>query len=180
MSIAGSPPGLQFDIVVAPNWFVKSNKPAGSGIDPNIASLRASFWPVFTELLKTDPMLAACVQRYGGKLGFLWLLPPVAAEWVEDEPHVLVYLNAPSGGRQSIGVAVYGRSRTAVGPDTTERLTQVRARLEARGILSATPAEFADVTKRRQAALLLLARAKAAVEEVQQTFGEGSPNPTGS
>ena len=170
MSIAGSPPGLQFAIVVAPNRFVKVNKQTGSEIDPGIVSLRAAFWPIFVELVKAEAMLVSCALRYGGKLGFLWLLPPVAAEWVEDEPHVLVYLNAPSRGRQSVGVNVHGRSRTAIAPETAERLAQVSARLEARGILGATFADLANEIGRRETARLLVARAMEAVAQLRQVF----------
>ncbi len=171
MRIAGSPPGLQFEIVVAPNRFVKASK-TGFTLDPGLMSLRSAFWSDVVALAAAEPALAACKRRYGGRLGFLWLLPPVAERWCEDEPHVLLYLTAPSRGRQGVGIGIEGRSRLAGEPELTARLEQVRAQLAATGKLGTTPAELGDAAARRAAAVLLVARAKAAVEALQGAFHE--------
>ena len=47
MRIAGSPPGLRFDIVIAPNAFVKKKKQEEHKIDEAIPALRSSFWSDF-------------------------------------------------------------------------------------------------------------------------------------
>jgi hypothetical protein len=169
MRIAGSPPGLQFEIVVAPNQFVKASK-TGFTLDPGIAPLRAAFWSYFVALAEAEPALATCKRRYGGRLGFLWLLPPVAGRWAEDEPHVLVYLTAPSRGRQGIGIGVEGRSRPAGEPEFTARLEQVRAHLAANGSFGTMPADLGDKVAQREAAALLVARAKDAVQVLQSAF----------
>jgi hypothetical protein len=170
MRIAASPPGLQFEIVVAPNRFVKTSKSSFT-LDPALAPLRAAFWSYFLDQANAEPTLAACKRRYGGRLGFLWLLPPVADEWAGDEPHVLVYLTAPTRGPQGVGLEIYGRDRMAGNVETAERLEQLRTALGARGVLGLIPADLADEDSQRQAAAQLMTRAKDAVEELIGAFG---------
>jgi hypothetical protein len=84
----------------------------------------------------------------------------------------LLYLTAPSRGRQGVGIGIEGRSRLAGEPALTARLEQVRAQLAATGPLGTTPVELGDEAARRAAAAFLVVRAKAAVEVLQGAFHE--------
>jgi hypothetical protein len=105
--IAGSPPALEFRCVIAPNSFVKRVKRDDENIDASVSPLKEAFWKAFDGALAEDDVLSECLERYGGKLGFKWLIPNASSVYGEEPPHVLVWLKMPSSGRQSIGYAIH-------------------------------------------------------------------------
>jgi hypothetical protein len=58
MRIAGSPPGLRFDVIIAPNSFVKSKKQEARKIDEAVGGVREAFWSAFDEALAGERSLA--------------------------------------------------------------------------------------------------------------------------
>ena len=174
MRIAGSPPGLRFDVIVAPNSFIKTKKREERKIDEAMGGVREAFWSVFDEALAGEESLAGCQQRYGGRLGFKWILPPVSSEWSEDEPRVLAYIsNASSRGRQGIGISLWCREDAR--PEAQQHLKLAIDRLQAQGInLGVSTADLSSTTSMQAAATELLERAKAACHELRRTFSEDS------
>lgn len=94
MRIAGSPPGLRIEVVIAPNAFVKQQKQEDRKIDSEIANLRERFWRGFDQALDAEDGFSGCRRRYGGRLGLQWILPDVGDEWTAEESHVLVFVQA--------------------------------------------------------------------------------------
>ena len=173
MRIAGSPPGLRFDVIIAPNSFVKSKKREERKIDEAVGGVRKAFWSAFDEALAGERSLADCRQRYGGRLGFKWILPPVSSEWLpEDEPVCwLGITNASSRDRQGVGINLF--CRDAARPEARERLRSAIDRLQAGGIaLGVSPADLSNTTSMRAAVTELLDKAKAACHELRRAFGE--------
>jgi hypothetical protein len=168
MRIAGSPPGLRFDVVIAPNTFVKQKKREERRIDEGIGRIRSSFWTAFNEALATDEALATCQRRYGGGLGFQWLLPSVGPQWQEDEPHVLVFITG-SKGRQGIGIGLECRKGAR---EEAERCLQTAVdELARKGVaLGLSPADFSENLSMSAAVTQLLNRAKVASEELCRAF----------
>lgn len=172
MRIAGSPPGLRFDVVIAPNSFVKSKKREERKVDEAVGGVREAFWSAFDEALAGERSLADCRQRYGGRLGFKWILRNVSSEWSEDEPRVLAYIsNASSRGRQGIGISLWCRDNAR--PEAQQRLRSAIDRLEAQGTsLGVSPADLSETTSMRAAVTELLERVKAACHEIRRAFSE--------
>ncbi len=167
MRIAGSPPGLQFDVDIKPNTFVKREKRTTFAIDEEVMATREAFWKSFDKILTADDALSKCQRRYGGRLGFQWIFPAIAPEWSEDEPHVLAFIQAGKG-RQGIGVVL--ECRKGARPEADVRLQHARDALQMRQIvLGATPADLSDTTR---AAALSLGRVKPAVEELSRAFAQ--------
>jgi hypothetical protein len=123
--IAGSPPALDFRVVISPNSFVKRVKQDDQKIDASIVPTREAFWQAFDVELAHDPVLSRCVQRYGGKLSFKWLIPDVGELNGEEPPHVLVWLNSPSRGSQAVGYAI--RPQSSASPEIAARCDQAWA-----------------------------------------------------
>ncbi len=172
MRIAGSPPGLQFEIVIKPNTFVKREKRATFTIDKEIMATREDFWKALDKILMIDGALSKCQRRYGGRLGFQWIFPVVAPEWCQDEPHVLVYVEAGKG-RQGIGVTLECRKGARL--DAEERLERAREALRARGVVhGSTPADLSESTAIDAAVRESLGRVRPAIEELGQAFAESA------
>ena len=168
MRIAGSPPGLRIEVVIAPNTFVKQQKREERKIDSEIADVREGFWRSFNRAIEADEVLNGCRRRYGGRLGFQWLLPEVGGEWAADEPHVLVYIQA-GRGRQAIGVVL--ECRKGARPESDARLHHARERLQARGVaLGSMPANLTDTAATEGAVTELVSKAKVAAEELLRAF----------
>ena len=130
--IADSPPALDFRVVIAPNNFVKRVKQDDQKIDASISPLREAFWQAFEAKVAEDEVLSMCRQRYGGKLGFKWLIPDVKNVLGEEPPHVLVWLNTPSHGQQAVGYSIHpansSGSRLEALCDTAWSATEQRLR----------------------------------------------------
>jgi hypothetical protein len=168
MRIAGSPPGLRFDIVIAPNTFVKQKKREERRIDEGIGDIRSSFWTAFNNALDADAALRDCERRYGGRLGFEWLLPNVGSVWHEDEPHVLVYVTAGKG-RHGIGVGI--ECRKGAREEAMHCLQRAVEELNCKGVAVGTaPADFSDNALMNKAVRELLGKTKTAVEELRRAF----------
>jgi hypothetical protein len=168
MRIAGSPPGLRFDVIIAPNSFVKSKKREERKIDEAVGGVRQAFWSAFDEALAGEGSLAGCRQRYGGRLGFKWILPPVSSEWQpEDEPVCWLSIsNASSRGRQGVGIKLFWRD--AARPEARERLKSAIDGLEAQGIaLGVSPADLSTKLSMQAAVTDLLEKAEAACHELR-------------
>jgi len=105
--VGDSPPGLRFELEVRPNRFVKRVRQSSRSLDEAVGSTRQAFWPVFESCL--DDELRSIPQRYGGRLGFLWLLPEVSPTYASLEPHVLVYLSLRAGAASRIGMVLRGQ-----------------------------------------------------------------------
>lgn len=173
MRIAGSPPGLRFDVIIAPNSFVKSKKQEARKIDEAVGGVREAFWSAFDEALAGERSLADCRQRYGGRLGFKWILPPISSEWPpEDEPFCWLGIsNASSRARQGVGINLF--CRDAARPEARARLNLAIDRLQAEGIaLGVSPADLSNTTSMRVAVNELLEKAKAACQQLRRAFGE--------
>lgn len=165
MRIAGSPPGLRIEAVIAPNTFVKKKKQEERVIDTQIAKVRETFWKLFDASLAADSSLSSCQRRYGGRLGFQSIFPAVDSEWSEDEPHVLVYIQSGQG-RQGYGVVL--ECRRGARPEAQERLQQARDALRLRQItLGRTPA---DLSEPSTTVPVVLGRVKPALEELSRVF----------
>jgi len=165
MRIAGSPPGLQFEVDIKPNTFVKREKRAAFVIDEEIMAAREAFWKSFDQVLTADDALSKRQRRYGGRLGFQWIFPAIAPEWSDDEPHVLAFIQA-GRGRQGIGVVL--ECRKGARPEAEERLQHARVALQVRQIvLGSTPVDLSDTTA---ATAMLLGRVKPAIEELSRAF----------
>jgi hypothetical protein len=181
MRIAGSPPGLRFDVIIAPNSFVKSKKREERKIDEAVGGVREAFWSAFDEALAGERSLADCRQRYGGRLGFKWILPPVSSEWLpEDEPVCwLGITNASSTDRQGVRINLF--CRDAARPEAQERLRSAIDRLQAEGIsLGVSPADLSSTTSIGAAVTELLGKANAACSELRRAFGEDARPMLGS
>jgi hypothetical protein len=169
MRIAGSPPGLRFDVVIAPNSFVKRAKQEGAKVDESVGRTRAEFWTTFNELFRAEPALQDWRLRYGGRLGFQWLLPPAGPAWAQDVPHVLVYIGAAARGRPAIGL--YLSCREGAAPEAKDRLARAVTRLRERGVATGTsPADFSSAPALRASAARLVENVKAAGEELAASF----------
>jgi len=167
MRIAGSPPGLRFDIVIAPNTFVKRKKEERK-IDETVPALRESFWSAFNEKLAANESLNDCRLRYGGRLGFEWIIPPIGDDWLQDEPHVLVFI-ARLKGRQTTGVGLYCRNNAR--PEAEERLQRAIEHVQAGGIaLGSLPADLSNPISIAAAATELLERVKPAYDAIRDIF----------
>jgi hypothetical protein len=168
MRIAGSPPGLRFDVVIAPNTFVKQKKLEERRIDEAIGEIITSFWSAFNEALDADLVLRDCQRRYGGRLGFEWLLPKVGPEWQEDEPHVLAYISAGKG-RHGIGIGL--ECRKGAREESTHCLQSAIEGLHSKGVaIGTTPADFSDDASLDAAVAQLLDRARVAAEGIRRAF----------
>jgi hypothetical protein len=181
MRIAGSPPGLRFDVIIAPNSFVKSKKQEARKIDEAVGGVREAFWSAFDEALTGERSLADCRQRYGGRLGFKWILPPVSSEWPpEDEPFCWLGIsNASSRDRQGVGINLF--CRDAARPEARERLRLAIDRLQAEGIaLGVAPADLSTTISTQAAVTELLKKAKAACHELRRAFNEDTRPAIGS
>jgi len=181
MRIAGSPPGLRFDVIVAPNSFVKSKKREERKIDEAVGKVREAFWSAFDEAVAGEQSLADCRHRYGGRLGFKWLLPPVSSEWqAEDEPFCWLGIsNASSKDRQGVGIKLF--CRDAARPEARERLRLAIDRLQAEGIaLGVAPADLSTTISMQAAVTELLKKAKAACNELRRAFSEDTRRAIGS
>ncbi len=106
--VGGSPPGLRFELDVRPNRLVKQIKQSTRPLPEHIGVVRERFWVVFGDRVAQDSMLADVPTRYGGRLGFLWMIPEVPD--AEGEPHVLVYVSvsSPTEGRLGLYLAAKG------------------------------------------------------------------------
>jgi hypothetical protein len=167
--IAGSPPGLQFVVEVKPNTFIKQQKREDRSIDSDITELRDGFWRAFNQVLQPD-VPSGYRLRYGGRLGFQWILPDVSSEWADDEPHVLAFVQAGKG-RQGIGVVLECRKDARL--DAEVRLEHARDALRARNIvLGSTPADLSETAAVDAAIGELLGRVKPAIEEVRRAFAQ--------
>jgi hypothetical protein len=170
MRIAGSPPGLQFEIEIKPNIFVKQHRGEERSIDSEIFDLRERFWPAFNQALQADDALSRCRLRFGGRLGFRWILPELSADWTADEPHVLVFIQAGKG-RRGTGVGLECRKGARL--DAEERLERAREALRARGVaLGSTPADLSETRAIDAAVSELLGRVKPALEELSRAFAQ--------
>jgi hypothetical protein len=134
--IADSLPGLRFEIVVGPNRFVKKQKTIAPDLGLN--SVREIFWKTFREAAKREGETGTIM--YGGRLNFLWISPPVSARWLEDDPHVLIYL-AKSTGTQVVGVDL--RCRDGASPEALSLLQQAVSRSIAAGLTLGRSSETA-------------------------------------
>jgi hypothetical protein len=173
MRIGGSPPGLRFDVIIAPNSFVKSKKGEERKIDEAIGAIREAFWSAFDEALAGEPSLADCRQRYGGRLGFKWIMLPASSKWPsEDEPFCwLGIINASSSGRQRVGIKLF--CPDSARPEAHERLKLAIDRSQAEGIaLGESPADLSSATSMHAAVTELLEKAKAAYHQLWRAFGE--------
>ncbi len=170
MRIAGSPPGLQFEVEIKPNTFIKQQRREDRSIDSEIIDLRDSFWRKFNQALQAQDAQIGCRLRYGGRLGFQWILPDVSAEWMADEPHVLVFVQAGKG-RQGTGVVL--ECRKGAKPEAEERLERAREALRAQGVvLGNTPADLSEAAAADAAIGALLGRLKPALEELGRAFAQ--------
>ena len=168
MRIAGSPPGLRFDVVIAPNTFVKQKKREERRIDEGIGEIRTNFWSAFNPALDADVTLRECQRRYGGRLGFEWLLPRVGPEWQEDEPHVLASITAGKG-RHGIGISL--ECRKGAREEAVHRLQSAIEELHRKGVAVGTsPADFSDDATRDAAVARLLDMARVAAKELRRAF----------
>ena len=86
---------------------MKRVKQSNRQIDEVVGATREAFWPVFHACL--DGALANVPVRYGGRLGFLWMLPEVASTHASLEPHLLVYISMRAGTTGRIGLAIRGQ-----------------------------------------------------------------------
>lgn len=92
LRIANSPPGLRFDVVIAPNRLVKEVRRSERTIDESVSVTREAFWTAFSAVTAEDPVLSRCSTRYGGRLGFLWMFSEAVGVHAAAEPHLLVFL----------------------------------------------------------------------------------------
>jgi hypothetical protein len=168
MRIAGSPPGLRFDVVIAPNTFVKQKKREERRIDEGIGEIRTSFWSAFIDALGADEALRNCQRRYGGRLGFEWLLPKVGPQWQEDEPHVLAFITAGKG-RHGIGISL--ECRKGAREEAAHRLQSAIEGLHRKGVaIGTSPADLSDYASMNTAVAQLLEMVKVATEELHRAF----------
>jgi hypothetical protein len=178
MRIGGSPPGLRFDVIIAPNSFVKSKKGEERKIDEAIGAIREAFWSAFDEALAGEPSLADCRQRYGGRLGFKWIMLPASSKWQsEDEPFCwLGIINASSSGRQRVGIKLFCPDSARA--EARERVELAKDRLQAQGIaLGEFPADLSSKTSMDAAVFELLEKTKAVYHQLRPTFNDTSPEP---
>ena len=174
MRIGDSPPGLRFDVIVAPNQFVKQVKKTERVISSAVKEVRGLFWPMFLELTEGVPAIQRCHRRYGGLLGFLWLIPPNAGVDTGD-PHVLVYISIPS---RKIGYAIEGAKGASEAVQERCRrawehaLGEMKRRALDLGNTwstgSTVPATFDGEAALRAAAEELVARGKICVEALER------------
>ena len=88
LKIGDSPPGLRFEVAIAPNRLVREVRKIDRRVDESVARTRKGFWEMFMPLVKSDPVLSKCGVRYGGRLGFLWLFPEDMGDIADADPHV--------------------------------------------------------------------------------------------
>jgi hypothetical protein len=163
MRIAGSPPGLQFDVVIAPNTFVKQKKREERRIDEAIGATRARFWSALNAALDVEPSCADCQRRYGGRLGFEWLLPKLNPEWQQDEPHVLLYISAGRTNHQ-IGIGLF--CRNGARPEAEERMQHATEAAERAGVpVGQTAADFSTEASMDAAVAEMVRHAKVGLNE---------------
>jgi hypothetical protein len=168
MRIAGSPPGLQFDVVIAPNTFVKQKKREERRIDEAIGATRARFWSALNAALDAEPSFADCQRRYGGRLGFEWLLPKLNPEWHQDEPHVLLYISAGRTNHQ-IGIGLF--CRNGARPEAEERMQHATEATERAGVpIGQTAADFSTEASMDTAVAEMVRRAKVGLNELRRAF----------
>ena len=169
LRIAQSPPGLRFDVVVAPNTFVKRKKQEERKIDSAVSDLRESFWSEFGQLVEADDELKSSDLRYGGRLGFQWIMPQVGDVWRDDEPRVLVFVTIPNKGAHGVGLNLHCRDEAQ--SDTHERIQQAREQTEAQGVvLGRTPADLSTPHSITSTANELLIKSKVAYGALKQAF----------
>lgn len=171
MRIAGSPPGLRFEVVAAPNRFVKKAKREERGaVDEVVGAFRSTLWTALAEAVAADQRFADCRLRYGGRLSFAWLLPALAAEWREDEPRVLVWLGRSATGQQGTGLDL--RCREGARPEAEVLTRRAAEALRVRGVpTGVSSADLSSDTAVRSAVADLLGRGLAACEELRRAFG---------
>ena len=120
------------------------------------------------DVLFADQSLRGCQRRYGGRLGFEWVLPTVSPEWQSDEPHVLAFITAGKGNHR-IGIDLY--CRDGAGPEAATRLRNAIEGMGRSGVaIGASPADFSTAASVDRAATELLGKVKAAVEELRSAF----------
>ena len=108
LKIGDSPPGLRFEVAIAPNRLVREVRKIDRRVDESVARTRKGFWEMFMPLVKSDPVLSKCGVRYGGRLGFLWLFPEDMGDIADADPHVLVFMSLPAPSR--LGCGIYCRA----------------------------------------------------------------------
>ena len=108
LKIGDSPPGLRFEVAIAPNRLVRKVRKIDRRVDESVARTRKGFWEMFMPLVKSDPVLSKCGVRYGGRLGFLWLFPEDMGDIADADPHVLVFMSLPAPSR--LGCGIYCRA----------------------------------------------------------------------
>lgn len=168
MRIAGSPPGLRFDVVVAPNTFIKQKKSEERKFDESIGLTRTAYWTAFNEALQVEPGLSDCQRRYGGRLGFEWLLPIVADDWNADEPHVLVYITA-GPGNHGIGTAI--ECRKGAREEALSRLEAAKRELSQKDVAPGKiTADLTTEVSLRAAVREHLGKASLAAEALRRAF----------
>ncbi len=102
--IGDSPPGLRFEVTIAPNVLVKEARKTERKMDEAVSATREAFWKVFMELVGQDPVLSQCGTRYGGRLGFIWLFQEGGGDPDAGEPHVVVFVSVSP---PSLGYGTY-------------------------------------------------------------------------
>ncbi len=63
LKIGDSPPGLRFEVAIAPNRLVREVRRIDRRVDESVAQTRKGFWEIFMPLVKSDPVLSRCGVR---------------------------------------------------------------------------------------------------------------------
>jgi|GEM_PF-3269730 len=177
LRIANSPPGLQFEVVLRPNHFVKRVRASDRQLSESTATAREQLWKIFFELAAADPVLRGTPSRYGGRLGYAWLLPEVDLH-PEHEPHLLVYLST-TGASARLGIHLEGRKDAPDGVvdgcakawalfEPVVQETLPRASLDANGFTIEVALENDEGL--RQGVETVLPLARLAVEAITRAF----------
>ncbi|MEO1687792.1 MAG: hypothetical protein AAFU61_07795 [Pseudomonadota bacterium] len=166
--IGDSQPALRFDVAMRPNTAVKRAEEAKRLQDASIFETREAYWPVFQEAAAADPELAGVSLRFGGRLGFMHLLPDDRFAEDPERPGVLAFLNASVGAPSRIGI---GLNRAA--SDRASTLdAEVEAIFAAIGSSRTEETDFSDHAARRAAAVRHLQMAKPIIALLRERLGE--------
>ena len=171
--------GKTLTYLVRPNRFIKRTRQRDRQIDESIRDIRSQFWPLFTEAFEEQVDVASVPRRYGGGQGHLWLLPSIEGPNARYEPHVLVYITAPAGGSQRLGLCMAARKDA---PESIEALcAQARDHAlptlqgllpdaEAKGDCVLVDADLSTADSMHAAAGRLAPAAAAALRSLRVTF----------
>jgi len=148
LRIGDSPPALRFDVAVRPNAVVKLAEEAKRLQDASIFEMREAYWPAFQEVVEADPDFAGVVLRYGGRLGFMHLLPDARFALDPERPAALAFLSMSRGAATRIGVGL-NRAADERSPELSEEVARL---IEERADLQQAEVDMSDPDARLAAA----------------------------